>query len=295
MVAQRPESWRDDDTLLRRLPPIRRARDYHLYDHSGRRYLDLWLGGGRALLGHRPENVLTEVKNQLSKGLLGDFPSIYERRLFKALAKVMPGYTEFRVYRSMERLYRAVAPLVGDEGPSDPALGSFGRPAFSLWRPFLPESGATRARNDGPGSSEASSRAGSPAMQVAVPVLPLFATGAPEVAAFSEPPGDTAGPSDVVSPALLSGITKAVIRLVRFGEQYTEDLWRRFDAPFWRRTGPYLAASCAPEEYPALFDGLLSRGVLISPYYRSPSVVPASATDGEIKPLRDFVREQSGE
>jgi 4-aminobutyrate aminotransferase-like enzyme len=30
------------------LPKVRRARGYRLYGEDGRRYLDLWQGGGRA-------------------------------------------------------------------------------------------------------------------------------------------------------------------------------------------------------------------------------------------------------
>ena len=51
---------------MRRIPPVRRARDYHIYDESGRRYLDFYQDGGRAVLGHRPPNVAKTLKNVLA-------------------------------------------------------------------------------------------------------------------------------------------------------------------------------------------------------------------------------------
>jgi len=61
------------------LPVIRRARGYRLYGQDGRRYLDLWQGGGRALLGHRPARVTTVLKNVISTGLVTDLPSDWRR------------------------------------------------------------------------------------------------------------------------------------------------------------------------------------------------------------------------
>ncbi len=251
----------DDDLLLRRLPPIRRARDYYLYDLRGRRYLDMWLADGRALLGHRPEGLLKGLKNDLSRGLLADFPSVYERRLSKALALLMPGYAEFRLYRSSERLLSAVAPL-----------------AVPTWRPFL---------SDRDGREERAA--------VVTPALPLPIASGPAVAAFRGKAPDAAAPSDVVSPALLGALTKSVYLLIRFRERYTENLWRRFDAPFWSRSGPYLTATCGEREYSALFDRLLARGILISPRFPGPSIAPGLGAIGELTSFRDEARSWRGE
>lgn len=279
-----------DDALLRLLPPIRRARDYRLYGENGARHLDLWLDGGRALLGHRPEGVLTELKNQLAKGLLADLPSIQEGRLSKALSLLMPGYREFRVYRSLASLLRAVSPLQGSlPGPGgesaaggsassggllelealpDPAVTETAGLPLALWRPFLSEATGSAA--------------------VAVPVLPFPLHTAPVVAAFRDPPGSRAGAGEIVSPVLLAGMTKSIYQLIRFRAQYTDDMWRRFDAPYWRRRGPYLVSEAGPDRYRELFEGLLTRGIVISPRYPGPSIVPARWSDGEIKPLHTY-------
>ena len=51
------------ELLEMEIPRIRRARGYRLYDHHGRRYLDLWQNGGRSLLGHRPARQTTLLKD----------------------------------------------------------------------------------------------------------------------------------------------------------------------------------------------------------------------------------------
>jgi len=82
------------------MPLIRRARGYRLYDHRGRRYLDLWQNGGRSLLGHRPAGQTTLLKNLLSKGLAADLPSPYTGRLERALAALLPTHGQARVVAS---------------------------------------------------------------------------------------------------------------------------------------------------------------------------------------------------
>jgi hypothetical protein len=46
----------------------RRARDYHIYTNSGRRLLDMDLNSGTAIYGHRPANMLANVKRIISRG-----------------------------------------------------------------------------------------------------------------------------------------------------------------------------------------------------------------------------------
>lgn len=72
------------------IPQIRRARDYHLYDINGRRYLDCCLDGGRALLGHKPGRAILMMKNALDKGLAASYPGVYSNRLLKQLKLLNP-------------------------------------------------------------------------------------------------------------------------------------------------------------------------------------------------------------
>jgi glutamate-1-semialdehyde aminotransferase len=67
--------------LSRLIPPINRARDYRLYTQDGRRLVDLWQYGGRAVLGHNPPGVLRELKNSAERGLFVPLPHPRDKRL----------------------------------------------------------------------------------------------------------------------------------------------------------------------------------------------------------------------
>lgn len=72
---------------------VRRARGYYLYTDKKKRILDMYLLGGRAILGHRPKGVLTRYKRELSKALFGIFPTKARCELKKALHVMFPGYS----------------------------------------------------------------------------------------------------------------------------------------------------------------------------------------------------------
>jgi len=112
------------------LPPIRRARDFRLYDHKGQRFVDFWQEDGSLFLGHRPESVLKQIKNELSKGLLGPLPSIWQRKLRQMLRLYFPGYHLAGLFADRET-------LVKDWGmPTDPFVEATIPGTLTLWRPW---------------------------------------------------------------------------------------------------------------------------------------------------------------
>lgn len=81
------------DGLRAEIPRIKRARDFHLYDFRGRRYLDLCLDDGRAFLGHKAGRIVGEMKNSLEKGLSAGYPSVYIDRLGKQVKRIFSDIT----------------------------------------------------------------------------------------------------------------------------------------------------------------------------------------------------------
>jgi hypothetical protein len=146
------------------IPPIRRARGYRLYDHRGRRYLDLWQNGGGSLLGHRGLHLMAVLKDLMSRGLLGDLPALQEGYLARALAACLPGYPWVRLARGGQEALALAARFLGRELPAeevyDPALEPPRRAQAARWRPLLayPPPGPERPR-------------------VLLPVLPFAASG----------------------------------------------------------------------------------------------------------------------
>ncbi|AJA90164.1 hypothetical protein OY14_01670 [Borreliella chilensis] len=69
-----------DLSLIDNLPIIKRARFFYLYDIHGKRYLDLYLNGGKNFLGHRIQGLNRLFKQTVSKGLTSPYPSIFKNQ-----------------------------------------------------------------------------------------------------------------------------------------------------------------------------------------------------------------------
>ena len=252
-----------------KLPVITRAREYHVYDVHGRRYLDLYQDDGRAILGHRPGKCNLELKNALSRGLAADYPSVYESQILKALRLLFPSCADIRLYPGRDEALAMVSLHLGREysweDVGDPARGQGSGGELSMWRPFL--------------DIEMNQSA------VFVPVLPFPGSWGPTAVVYMDPPDRETEPSRSVSPVVLAGLKRCLYDLIRHVPTVDRSVWERFDSPLWRRVGPYLLLKCAERDFESVFDGLLADGILISPSFPGPSIIPAQFSEGEIRPL----------
>ncbi len=256
-------------------PRIKRARDYYLYDDRGTRYLDCYQNGGLALLGHRPQKVLHEMKNVLSRGLLADYPSIYDYRLLKSLETLFPDYPEIRWYDSYEKTLTRLHELdiltmgegLEEEQPIlvDPAFleeGDTVRTKIARYRPFL----ESATQN----------------VSTIVPILPFPARLGITVVCSRERNASALPPSDQISPMFSAALTRTVYDLLSYRESVEKTVWCRFETEFWKRNGPYLVPHCGAGRYPVLFQQMMENKMLISPSPDVPSIVPAAFTEGDI-------------
>ena len=97
------------DELLRRIGPVRRARGYRLYTGGGRRILDLYQDGGRAILGHGGGGIVTAFKSGLERGPNSPLPSVYTGRLQAAVGDLIPECRVIRVFSNSERALSAIS------------------------------------------------------------------------------------------------------------------------------------------------------------------------------------------
>ncbi len=271
------------EDLVSTIPPIRRARGYRLYDHRGRRYLDLWQNGGHSLLGHRGLHLMSLLKNLMSRGLLADLPALQARYLSQALAARLAGYPWVRLTRTAPEALALASRFLGREVSAaevyDPALDPPpGSAPVARWRPLLdyPPSGPGRPR-------------------VLLPVLPFAAAGTPAAACFdAEPPADFPA-SEPLSAVLLAAAARCLHDLARYRlpEWYREDLLA--SAPGWAQRGIYLRAECGAERYPGVFRAFLQAGLLLNPRYPGPSILPAEASPGELAKMIRLFGENPGE
>lgn len=269
--------------LFSLIPPIKRARGYYLYDYRGRRYIDMFLNNGRALFGHRPSGVAGELKNTLAKGILANYPSIYPKRLEKALRPLFPGHPVFRVYRSPEKAAATAAAALGTtelsiadpaaipdkasgETPDVAADKTASKPIrAALWRPFLEEAAV------------------SVSVPVLFPVIPFPGDFGPVIVCFKKEFEDHLPPSDPVSPVLLASLVRCIYTGITCRETMDSHNWPRCDSVYFRQKGPYVHPRCGREEYKSLFRRALEAGVLIAPSHRGVSILPGEYSQGDWK------------
>ncbi len=269
-----------------KLPRIRRARGYRLYDERGTAYLDLHQAGGHALLGHRAFHLTTALKDAISRGNLSDLPSVYGPRLEKELARRFAAFPHVRLAHSPQEalagISRVLGRPVGAEEVRDPVLLGKMEGPVSLWRPFAPA--AEDGAGGGPPALEAARAPGG--VRVLIPVLPFAMAGAPAAACFREPPGEAFAPPRPISPVILAGALRALHDLDRYrpAPWFREDLLQGCRG--WIQRGIYVLPDFPPERYEEVFEEFLRQRLLLSPQFESPSLLPAEASAGELERMR---------
>ena len=248
------------DDLIRRIPPVLRARGFRLYTQGGKRLTDLWLAGGAAVLGHTPKNVLRELKNSAERGLFAEFPHIQEKRFIKALSLIF-AEKEFRIYSDNHSLYNALKQ----------SSSSFSLDNIPVWRPFL--------QDDSPFAVSESLSS-----EIFLPILPW--TLSPKVLVIPPASADKFPPSDLLSPVILSATTRSVYDLI--AEKSTRGRLifpkeeKALTESLWHRQGIYCYSEPLEDEaYSRLFLRFLDAGFLLPPSQRFPLILPGEMSQGE--------------
>lgn len=299
--AQKPIDLKGE--IRSRFGNVRRAYDYHLYTEKGVRLLDFCQEGGSAILGWRSGKAKLALKNILDRGITGSFPSEAEGELVRAVQEVLPQYASVRWYSSKERAASACAAYLGlwsdipliespllhpeasiDIGPSGDSPLSAAKTVHGIpiWRPWLDE--AFYAMSDRVDSAFLNNV--NDTLDTMVLASPLPFAGGCTIAVFSG--SGPIRPSDSIAPALLAAYARAWADLASALYERTESDWAKFDKYFdrwWDRRGPYLVPKIRRSRYPEFFSACLDKGILVSPDYDVPSIVPFVADPGEFKPL----------
>ncbi len=293
------------EEIRKRYGAVRRAGDYHLYTAKGRRLLDLYQEAGGAILGWRAGRSKLAFKNLLDRGVTGNLPTEAEGELVRAVQEVLPQYGAVRWYATRERARAACASFLGlwtempliespllhpeasvDIGPGGDSPFSAARQVHGIpvWRPWLDD--AFYSMSDKIDSAFLENT--NDTVETMVLASPLPWAGGCTLAVFARDDATLIPPSDPVSPVLLGALARAWVDLAGALFERTERDWARFDrylAPFWERRGPYLVPKIRRAKYPDFFGRCLDVGLLVSPDYQVPSIVPVSADPGEFKRL----------
>jgi len=271
-----------NEELLRLLPMVLRARDFHLYTEGGKRLVDLWLHGGRAVLGHKPPRVLLELKNAAERGLFTPLPHPLEKRLVKALSTFFPDRS-FRFYNDLLSMYRAIekafpseSALFHAEAIPDPAFpaSNDGKAIVSLWRPFVQPLPADEKT------------------PILIPVLP-WPLG-PAVLTLDKSLEASFPQGELIPPVLLAQAARALYDLAAKIRSPDRQRFYRIEKAIagagqskdsknsvWQHRGIYLTTRMDREKYAELFRRFLEAGFLLPPRASEPAILPATMSKGE--------------
>lgn len=295
--------------LEERYGTVQRARASYLYTRSGTRLVDMYQESGRAILGWGNSKAMLEFKNTMNRGLTGSFNTDYSYRLERAVKSLLPEYNQFRWFSSLASAEKAIATYygvdkeihLGEHPVLDTVTDSFAEDMQDLamdewlvvngvpkWRPWLDEALFSDAENipDTVFNME-------PHINDAVVVVPPLALARTfYIIAFNENPNRTIPPSDVLLPPIMAATARAIYDLIAELPKRSEKDWNQFDSvilKYWKRRGPYLLPKVPLSKYKEFFCHCLNCGILISPNYRTPSIVPWGANIGDFKRLQKNV------
>jgi hypothetical protein len=244
---------------LRLLPVIRRARDYHLYDASGRRILDLFQDSGRAWLGHRPEGVSLQIKNTLSRGVYAPLPSAEEGKMLKAvriLCKTLGADIRDVAY------YRYGSAEAGKLGTAVDLLENDTAP-FVLWRPGMPWPSKAAL------------------IELLIP-LPGLDAGRIIVSSEQELP-----PADLPSALMAAALNRCIWSLNNHLERKSAVSHALFlMGEGWKQTGVYCFWQGSADDYDILFQSALKEGLLLAPSKELPCIIPQELSSGDLSLLK---------
>ena len=301
-MNQEAVCWLKDE-IKKRYGNVKRARGIYLYTEKSVRLTDCFLDGGRAILGHGGGKAKTAFKDCFERGANGFYDSGLLPAFEKSVKQLLPrNFTTIRLYTE-----KTAAPLEGIsyslESSREKAGAALEQTSFSLessqkktepvlWRPWLEISGKSTEQPTGyPKIQIVHNVEGDfPAIVKIVPPFP-YATELC-VYAFSTACGEemlqNLPKNDIVPAPLLAAFTRGFYDLKIALGTYTENDFKansKVFEPFFIRNQCYLFPKIPKEKYKDFVLKCLDIGIVISPDYNVPSIMPWRANPGDLKKI----------
>ena len=319
-MNQEAVCWLKDE-IKKRYGNVKRARGIYLYTEKSVRLTDCFLDGGRAILGHGGGKAKTAFKDCFERGANGFYDSGLLPAFEKAVKQLLPSnFTTIRLYTE-----KTAAPLEGTsyslessrekadaaleqasyslESAREKADAALEQTSYSLesarekaepvlWRPWLEISGKSTEQPTGyPKIQIVHNVEGDfPAIVKIVPPFP-YATELC-VYAFSTACGEemlqNLPKNDIVPAPLLAAFTRGFYDLKIALGTYTENDFKansKVFEPFFIRNQCYLFPKIPEEKYKDFVLKCLDIGIVISPDYNVPSIMPWKANPGDLKKI----------
>ena len=301
-MNQEAVCWLKDE-IKKRYGNVKRARGIYLYTEKSVRLTDCFLDGGRAILGHGGGKAKTAFKDCFERGANGFYDSGLLSAFEKTVKQLLPrDFTTIRLYteKTAVPLEQTSFSLESSREKADAALEQTSYSLESsqkkaepvLWRPWLEVSGKSTEQPTGyPKIQIVHNVDGDfPAIVKIVPPFP-YATELC-VYAFSTACGEemlqNLPKNDIVPAPLLAAFTRGFYDLKIALGTYTENDFKansKVFEPFFIRNQCYLFPKIPEEKYKDFVLKCLDIGIVISPDYNVPSIMPWKANPGDVKKI----------
>ena len=256
-----------EEEVYKRYGFIKRARGCFLYTQKNKRLVDLYRNNGSAVLGWGSSygkgssfSAFTMLKNFLSRGLTGCFPTNLDAQTDKACSVLFNSERSVRFFSSREAAVEACR------------LQGINEPLF--FYPWMQESLSTPIEQE-------------KAIVFTVP----FSWGTPlYAAAFLEKDGSKAVSEKefFLPPPLRAAVNRSIYDLILALQEMQEKDWFSYDkalTDYFVRKGPWLFPKISREDYESFVLFCLDLGIIINPQYNGKSIVPFKADRGVLKIL----------
>ena len=276
--------------IKKRYGNVKRARGIYLYTEKGVRLTDCYLDGGRGILGHGGGKAKTAFKDCFERGANGFYDSGLLPAFEKSVKKLLPAeYTEIRLYSEK------TAAMLGGTNVSLDGASEKANPV--LWRPWLDFAGKITEQPTGYPKIQVVYNTNE-VFPAVVKILPPF-TYATDICvyAFSEKSYKNLAElpqNDVVPSPLLAAYTRSFYDLLNSFSLFTEKDFKANSKalePFFTRNQCYLFPKVSEEKYKDFVLKCLDAGIVISPDYNEPSIMPWRANPGDIKKISKITLE----
>ena len=270
--------------IKKRYGNVKRARGIYLYTEKSVRLTDCFLDGGRGILGHGGGKAKTAFKDCFERGANGFYDSGLLPAFEKSVKKLLPAeYTEIRLYSEK------TAAMLGGTGVSLDGASEKANPV--LWRPWLDFAGKITEQSTGYPKIQVVYNTNE-VFPAVVKILPPF-TYATDICvyAFSDKSYKNLAElpqNDVVPSPLLAAYTRSFYDLLNSFSLFTEKDFKANSKalePFFTRNQCYLFPKIPKEKYKDFVLKCLEAGIVISPDYNEPSIIPWRANPGDIKKI----------
>ncbi len=257
------------EEIAKRYGTVKRARGSFLYTEKGVRLTDLYQEGGRAILGWGGNSAFTQFKNVLSRGITGSFPTDFSYRLQKAVSELLASTRKVFVFHTKEAALHAVRSCLSKDAcvwkPWTDGSVAWSSEDFVVVEPPLPWSGG-------------------------ISILAVRSDALTDCFSDALEHMDVPFRSVVVPAPLLAAMTRSVYNMIAAVQEREEKHWFVYDsvlAKYWTRKGPYLYPKVDMDKYNDFILHCLDQGIVISPFYDVPSIVPFGVDRGVFTKLKN--------